>query len=38
VIAILVLRPDGLVSIKFGLFTRAWHRLRGTPAEGAASA
>jgi branched-chain amino acid transport system permease protein len=38
VIAILVLRPDGLVSIKFGLFTRAWHRLRRTPAEGAASA
>jgi branched-chain amino acid transport system permease protein len=38
VIAILVLKPDGLVSIKFGLFTRAWHRIRRTPVEGAASA
>lgn len=38
VIAILVLKPDGLVSIKFGLFTRAWHRIRRPQVEGAASA
>lgn len=38
VITILVLRPDGLVSIRFGLFTRAWHRLRRPAAEGATSA
>jgi branched-chain amino acid transport system permease protein len=38
VIAILVLRPDGLVSIKFGVFTRAWHRFRRPAPEGAASA
>jgi len=37
VITILVLRPDGLVSIKFGLFTRAWHRLRRPATEGATS-
>jgi branched-chain amino acid transport system permease protein len=38
VIAILVLKPDGLVSIRFGLFTRAWHRLRRPEVEGTASA
>ncbi len=38
VIAILVFKPDGLVSIRFGLFTRAWHRLRRPEVEGTASA
>ena len=38
VIAILVLKPDGLISIRFGLFTRAWHRLRRPEVEGTASA
>lgn len=40
VIAILVLRPDGLITVRFGIVSSAWRRLRGgtrPAAEGAGS-
>jgi len=38
VIAILVFKPDGLITIRFGFLRSWWHRLRGRPAVGEASA